>query len=47
MILVFSVAYDGECSECGASFRAGDQVGWIDDQIICENCVRWRGIEVE
>lgn len=39
MAFTFSAAYDGECSECGADFLAGDEIGWVEDQIACENCV--------
>lgn len=39
MAFTFPAAYDGECNNCGFAFMAGDEIGWIDGEIACEDCV--------
>lgn len=38
MARTFSAAYPGECSECGLDFMDGDEIGYVDDEICCEEC---------
>ena len=35
----FPARYDGECNECGLEFWAGDDIGYVDDEIACADCV--------
>lgn len=34
----FDAAFDSDCAECGADIEAGDHVGYVDDEVVCESC---------
>ena len=34
----FAARYDGRCRYCEGEFEAGDQIGYVDDEINCEGC---------
>lgn len=38
MARTFTAKYDGSCSNCGVDIEPGDDVGYVDDEINCENC---------
>ena len=38
MAHTFSARYPGECNGCGAEFDEGDPIGYVDDEINCEDC---------
>lgn len=29
---------EGGCNECGGDIEAGDNIGYVDDEINCEDC---------
>jgi hypothetical protein len=33
----FTAAYDSECG-CGRSIEEGDPAGYVDDEVVCEDC---------
>lgn len=37
--MTFSARYPGHCQLCGADFDEGDEIGYVDDEIACEECV--------
>jgi DNA-directed RNA polymerase subunit RPC12/RpoP len=37
-IRTFTAKYAGTCSNCGADIEAGDEIGYVDDEINCESC---------
>lgn len=36
----FLANWDGECTCCGDSFEQGDNIAYLDDELVCEYC--WR-----
>jgi hypothetical protein len=36
---IFPAAYGGTCGCCGLDFDEGDPIGYLDDEICCEDCV--------
>jgi hypothetical protein len=34
----FGARYDGHCVPCGTAFDEGDAVGYVDDELCCEDC---------
>lgn len=34
----FTASYPGGCSECGEDFDEGDRVGYVDDELCCDDC---------
>lgn len=35
---LFKIAYDDYCRECGDECDEGDRMGYVDDEICCEDC---------
>ena len=35
---LFEAHYDGECAVCCRSFFEGERVGFVADELCCENC---------
>ena len=35
---LFLARYDGECTNCFAEIYEGDDIAFVDDQIVCEEC---------
>lgn len=35
---LFFAMYDGECSHCLSDILEGDEIGYVDDEICCQNC---------
>ena len=35
---LFDLMYDGYCPSCGEWMEAGDQGGYVDDELICKSC---------
>lgn len=35
---VFTAMYPGECSECGNEIEPGDEVQFVDDELVHEDC---------
>lgn len=36
---LFSARWDTYCRQCREDIPAGDEVGWIDDEIACTDCL--------
>lgn len=36
----FTARYGGWCKHCGDRIEEGDEVGYVDDELACEQCVR-------
>lgn len=34
----FTAKYDGWCMECGADIEPGDEIAYLDDALVCEDC---------
>lgn len=34
----FRAAYPGDCNSCLAEFDEGEEVGYVDDELVCEAC---------
>ena len=35
----FDAKYPGRCADCGDDIDEGDEIGYIDDEICCGDCV--------
>lgn len=35
---VFTAEYDGRCNECGEAIEPGDDVQYVDDALVHEDC---------
>lgn len=38
MIRRFTARYDSDCNQCGSAIYEGDEAGYIDDVVCCDNC---------
>lgn len=38
MSAMFTAKYDGHCTECSCDIEAGDEAGFGEDGIVCEDC---------
>lgn len=36
----FTAVYDGSCNECGDDIFEGDEIAYLDDDVVCADC--WR-----
>lgn len=36
----FVAVYDGSCTECGDDIFGGDEIAYLDDEVVCADC--WR-----
>lgn len=43
----FQAMYDGECDLCGDSFSEGDEIGYLDEDIACDDCMNESESEIE
>lgn len=34
----FVAAYNGHCNDCGNDIEEGDDIAYLDDEIVCEEC---------
>jgi hypothetical protein len=34
----FIAAWPGDCSDCGDPFDEGDDIAYVDNQIVCRDC---------
>lgn len=34
----FVAVYDGHCAECDDDIFSGDEIAYLDDQVVCEGC---------
>jgi hypothetical protein len=39
MAATFTARYESECAECGDPIEPGDEAGYLDDEVCCEECV--------
>lgn len=39
MAHTFSARFDSECNGCYSAIFEGDEVGWLDGEVVCETCV--------
>lgn len=39
MPFTFAARFDSECNECFCDIYEGDEVGWLDGQVVCEACL--------
>lgn len=39
MPATFTARYKSDCSECGEEIYPGDEAGYVDDEVCCEDCV--------
>lgn len=39
MPATFTARYESDCAECGAAIEPGDEAGYVDDEVCCEDCV--------
>ena len=34
----FVAAYDGRCTDCGDDIFSGDEIAYLDDEVVCADC---------
>lgn len=34
----FVASFPGECSECAERFDEGDRIGYVEDELCCDDC---------
>lgn len=37
---LFPASYEGVCNNCGWDIEPGDDIGYVDDEVVCKEC--WR-----
>lgn len=40
---LFNLLYSGYCRECGSDMDEGDKAGYVDGDLLCEDCWREAG----
>lgn len=38
MAAIFTARYPGSCAQCDEHIEPGDEAGYIDDEVCCEDC---------
>ena len=39
MARTFSARFDSECNGCYGAIWEGDEVGWLNGEVVCETCL--------
>jgi hypothetical protein len=39
MARTFTACYDSECNGCFCDIYEGDEIGWLDGEVVCESCL--------
>ncbi|MFF3151879.1 hypothetical protein [Streptomyces sp. NPDC057910] len=39
MPATFTARFDSECNGCGTRIEEGDTAGYLDDEVVCEDCL--------
>lgn len=34
----FTASFDGECEMCDGDIQCGDDIAYLDDEVVCEEC---------
>jgi formylmethanofuran dehydrogenase subunit E len=34
----FEAQFEGDCAECAEPIDIGDEVGWVDEEVVCRSC---------